>query len=109
MAFNQIFLLLHVFVFCLVATCRATNPSFYSIWPMENQNGVSADGSSNEAITAALNKDLNNDVSKLYISQSPSLSSTWYWYAELTNDLVTKYQKFPGVSLHDPRLSLRLI
>lgn len=87
-----------LFVLCLVATCRAADP-FYSIWPLETLNGVSSDGSSNEAITAALNADLEKDPSKLYISQSPSLSSTWYWYAELTDDLLAKYKKFPGVRL----------
>jgi hypothetical protein len=65
---------------------------------LESLDGTSADGSSNQAITDALNADLNNDPTKLYISQSNSLSSTWYWYAELTDDLVTKYQSFPGVS-----------
>ena len=53
---------------CLVATCRAADPTFYSIWPLESLDGTSADGSSNQAITDALNADLNNDPTKLYIS-----------------------------------------
>ena len=98
MACNASPFLLYLFTFCLFAICRAANPTFYSIWPFENLNGISSDGSSNQAITDALNADLDNDSTKLYISQSDSLSSTWYWYAELTDDLVTKYQSFPGVS-----------
>lgn len=94
---NPLFLL-YLLLTCLTATCRAADPTFYSIWPLFNTDGTNEDGSNNQAITDALQADLNNDPTKLFISRSDSLSSIWYWYAELTDDLVTKYQTFAGVS-----------
>ena len=76
------------------------DPTFYSIWPLFNPDGVNADGSSNQKITDELKKDLNNDDKKLYTSRTEALKSTWYWYAELTDDQLTKYRSFAGASLH---------
>lgn len=61
---------------CLVTKCLAAEPTFYSIWPKESQNDIGEDGSSNEAITSALQADLNGDATQLYTSQSPSLDFT---------------------------------
>lgn len=48
--------------------------------------------SSNQAVTDELKKDLGDDPTKLYISRTEALDYTWYWYADLTPELVEKYR-----------------
>ncbi len=99
MADHRLFVLLHLLTLCLIATHCAADSTFYSIWPLFPTDGTHFDGSNNQAITDELKKDLNNDATKLYVSRSERLSSTWYWYADLTPELFTKYKAFPGVRL----------